>query len=170
MLVETDNIKRLLRLAQRPSQKRTLKDLKTHMDKESIAIDHKTNFWRTHRDNVNCGLLHGLRGLSCMVLMVLVVGLHVNQALAQVDQGAISGVVEDSSGAIVVGARVTLTDADTGLTQETTSNKSGIYTFSPFKIGKYSVSAAAAGFKTTVQPRSGRCNNHSDKPIACASG
>ncbi|WP_255462600.1 TonB-dependent receptor [Granulicella sp. WH15] len=72
-------------------------------------------------------------------------------ALAQVDQGAITGVVQDSTGAVVPEAKVTVTNIDTGLVLEGSSNNSGIYVFSPLKIGNYRVSATAQGFQTTVQ-------------------
>jgi len=41
--------------------------------------------------------------------------LFVRPALAQVDQGTITGVVTDSSGKLIPGAKVTLHDVDTGL-------------------------------------------------------
>jgi Carboxypeptidase regulatory-like domain len=70
---------------------------------------------------------------------------------AQVDQGTIAGVVQDPSGAVIAGAQVTLTDTGTGLTLQRNSNASGIYVFSPVKIGSYTVSATAEGFQTTSQ-------------------
>ena len=70
-------------------------------------------------------------------------------ASAQVDQGAITGTVTDNTGAIVPNAQVTITATDTGLTLQSKSNSSGNYTFSPIKIGNYTVSASAAGFQTT---------------------
>lgn len=72
-------------------------------------------------------------------------------ALAQVDQGTITGVVTDSSGALVPGASITLTDTDTGLVLRSKADANGIYTFSPIKIGNYTVSATAKGFQTTTQ-------------------
>nr|WP_183792115.1 TonB-dependent receptor [Edaphobacter lichenicola] len=72
-------------------------------------------------------------------------------AIGQVDQGAITGVVQDSSGAAVAGARVTVTNVDTGLVLEGSANSSGVYVFSPLKIGNYIVSATAKGFQTTKQ-------------------
>src|SRR5271165_149974 len=72
-------------------------------------------------------------------------------AFGQVDQGSITGVVSDPSGAVVPNAKVTLLNTDIGLTLETTTNGSGEYTFSPVRIGKYSVSVSAAGFSTTTQ-------------------
>ena len=70
---------------------------------------------------------------------------------AQVDQGAITGVVRDSDGAVIPGAQVTITDIDTGLVLQRQTDGSGIYVFSPVKIGNYRVSAVAPGFQTTVQ-------------------
>jgi hypothetical protein len=84
--------------------------------------------------------------LVCLCLL-LVSG----TASAQVDQGAITGTVTDNTGAIVPGAQVTLTATDTGLILQSKSNSSGNYTFSPIKIGNYSVSASAPGFQTTTQ-------------------
>jgi len=70
-------------------------------------------------------------------------------AQAQVDQGTIAGLVQDNSGAVVAGAQVTLTDTDTGLVLQRNANETGIYVFSPLKIGNYKVSATAPGFQTT---------------------
>lgn len=72
-------------------------------------------------------------------------------AMAQLDQGTISGVVADSTGAVVPGAQVTLTDADTGLVLHRTADASGSFEFSPVKIGHYKVSATAQGFQTTIR-------------------
>jgi hypothetical protein len=72
-------------------------------------------------------------------------------AIAQMDQGAITGVVQDKQGAVVQAAKVTLTSTDNGLTLHTKTNGSGIYVFTPVKIGNYTVSAVAPGFGTTIQ-------------------
>jgi Carboxypeptidase regulatory-like domain/TonB-dependent Receptor Plug Domain len=71
--------------------------------------------------------------------------------LAQVDEGSISGTVQDPTGAVIPGAQVTLLNTDQGLTLATTTNSGGEYTFSPVRIGHYSVSATAPGFTTTNQ-------------------
>lgn len=72
-------------------------------------------------------------------------------ARAQVDQGTITGIVADPSGAVVPRAAITLTDTDTGLVLTSHADANGIYTFSPIKIGNYKVSATAQGFQTTTQ-------------------
>ena len=69
----------------------------------------------------------------------------------QMDQGAINGQVEDSSGAVMPDTEVMLQNVDTGLTLKTRTGNNGAYTFSPIKIGNYTVSATAKGFQTTNQ-------------------
>ncbi len=94
------------------------------------------------RASVRCFLT--ALALCPMVLSVSPVG-------AQVDQGTIAGVIQDSSGAAVAGAQVKLTDVDTGLVLETKASGSGVFVFSPVKIGNYTVSATAPHFETTLQ-------------------
>ena len=72
-------------------------------------------------------------------------------AFAQVDEGAITGTILDSSGAAVPNASVTLLNNEQGITLETKSNSAGAYTFSPVRIGTYQVTATATGFTTTTQ-------------------
>lgn len=69
----------------------------------------------------------------------------------QVDQGAITGVITDPSGALVANAHVTLRNTDVGLTLETITGSNGQYTFSPVRIGHYSVTASGQGFSSTTQ-------------------
>ena len=83
-----------------------------------------------------------------MVWLLLLLSLC-GLAHAQVDQGAITGVVQDSSGAAIPNARVTLTNPETGLALQRQANESGVYVFSPVKIGDYTLSASAPGFSTT---------------------
>jgi outer membrane receptor protein involved in Fe transport len=70
---------------------------------------------------------------------------------AQVDQGTITGAVQDTTGAVIPGAQVTLTNVDTGLVLQDVTDGHGLYTFSPIKIGLYSVKASAPNFGTTLQ-------------------
>lgn len=69
----------------------------------------------------------------------------------QADQGTITGVVQDPSGAVIANANVTLISEDTGARLTATTDGGGVYVFSPIKIGKYKVTATAAGFETTTQ-------------------
>jgi hypothetical protein len=72
-------------------------------------------------------------------------------ALAQVDQGAINGVVKDTAGAVVPYALVTLTNTDTNFALQGKTDARGQYSFSPIKIGHYTLSATAPKFATTTQ-------------------
>ena len=71
-------------------------------------------------------------------------------AIAQKDAGAILGTVHDPSGAVVVGAKVSVTDIERGQTFATTTSASGEYVASPLRIGRYTVSVEHPGFKTAV--------------------
>ena len=72
-------------------------------------------------------------------------------AFGQVDEGSISGTVQDTSGAVVPNAQVTLLNTDQGITLETKTNSSGGYTFSPVRIGHYTITVTAQGFAKTTQ-------------------
>src|SRR6202161_2066957 len=72
-------------------------------------------------------------------------------AFGQVDEGAITGTVLDASGAVVPNATVTLLNTDQGITLETKTNASGGYTFSPVRVGHYTVTVTAQGFAKTTQ-------------------
>ena len=85
------------------------------------------------------------------VIAVCVLLMSGSRAFGQVDQGSITGVVQDKTGAAVPDAAVTLKNTDQGITLTTTSTSSGTYTFSPVRIGHYQISVTAPGFATTTQ-------------------
>jgi outer membrane receptor protein involved in Fe transport len=85
------------------------------------------------------------------VLVTIFIGLPLT-LLAQIDQGTITGTVSDSSGSVVPNAQITLTENDTGLVLKSTTNKEGVYVFSPVKIGNYTVTASGPGFSTVSLP------------------
>jgi hypothetical protein len=62
----------------------------------------------------------------------------------------LNGSVSDPSGASVAGAKITLTDATTGLHRNTTSNGAGLYQFLDVPPGNYQLEATAGGFATYV--------------------
>jgi len=68
-------------------------------------------------------------------------------------QNGISGVVTDSSGAVVAGAAVSATNSATGVASKTVTSSAGTFTVIGLIPGTYSVAADAKGFKkveTTV--------------------
>ena len=68
---------------------------------------------------------------------------------AQSVLGTILGTVTDSSGAIVRGAKVTVTQTATGLVRNATTNDAGEFSFPQLPAGPYRVEAEASGFKKT---------------------
>ena len=69
---------------------------------------------------------------------------------AQANAG-ITGTVTDSSGAIVAGAKVTITDQGTGQENHATTSSAGTYTVTGLTPGVYSITVEATGFKKQVQ-------------------
>ncbi len=72
-------------------------------------------------------------------------------AFGQVDAGSITGTVTDATGAVVPDAQVSLVNTDQGITLQTRSGPSGVYTFAPVRIGHYKLTVTANGFATTTQ-------------------
>ena len=63
--------------------------------------------------------------------------------------GNIQGVVQDSSGAVLAQADVTLVNTDTSVSRDTKTNSSGEYQFASLAPGSYKVTAKAPGFAPT---------------------
>ncbi|MBI4889128.1 MAG: TonB-dependent receptor [Acidobacteria bacterium] len=82
-----------------------------------------------------------------VVLSVLCAAVAAGQTL-----GALSGEIHDPSGALVAGAKVTLTNADTNASRATESNESGVYSFPALTPGIYNLKAEGKGFKTYSRP------------------
>ncbi len=73
---------------------------------------------------------------------------------AQDTTGKITGVVTDSSGAVIPNASVTVTNIATNVTKQATTDNSGLYQAIQLPIGLYRVTVAAPGFEqTTIQSK-----------------
>jgi hypothetical protein len=72
-------------------------------------------------------------------------------ALAQETRGTIAGRVVDSQSAAVTGAKVAVTNVETNVVTELTTNMTGYYEASLLLPGTYRVAAEAAGFKQTLR-------------------
>src|SRR5262245_11472394 len=72
-------------------------------------------------------------------------------ASGQFDSGQISGFVRDSSQAIITGASLIATNEGNGEQHRTATNSDGYYVFPNLVVGKYTITAEAAGFKKFIQ-------------------
>ena len=94
-----------------------------------------------------------LRGGVCLLQAALFVALFAftGYAFAQGGSTAITGTVTDPQGAVVSGARITVTQLNTSVTRTDTSNGAGQFSVPSLPPATYSVSVEAAGFKGYVQ-------------------
>ena len=86
--------------------------------------------------------------VSATILTVLFL-LGVSQLSAQLGtQGSILGVATDTTGAVIPGAEVVITNVETGQSLTTTTNEVGIFEVLGLNRGIYDVSVTLEGFKT----------------------
>jgi hypothetical protein len=70
---------------------------------------------------------------------------------SQVSTGTISGVVQDTSGAVISGANVTIKNVDTGIARALTTDVGGRYVAPNLPVGNYEVQAQQPGFRTEIR-------------------
>src|SRR6266446_6192795 len=81
--------------------------------------------------------------LLCNALAVIAsVGTVFTQGLS-----TINGAITDSTGALVAGAKITVTEVDTGLPRETVSNGEGLYVLSSLRPARYALTVESPGFR-----------------------
>ena len=84
-------------------------------------------------------------------IAALLMGLAV-LAIGQTFVGGVRGIVQDSTGAMIAGATVTLRNEATGNSRSATSNASGEYDFAQVPPATYTVTAEMSGFKKLERP------------------
>lgn len=82
-------------------------------------------------------------GVACLLLFAAV-------SFGQGVSGRLQGTIVDSTGALIPGAKVSVTNQDTGVMGQLTSDSHGEYIANLLPPGNYKVEASAAGFRTTV--------------------
>ncbi len=90
-------------------------------------------------------------GLSCLLLCFRPSSTYAQGVSAAT--ASILGTASDPSGAVIPGVDITVTNAETGISQKVTTDKSGRYEVHFLPPGPYSLTATVTGFKT--QTRSG---------------
>jgi hypothetical protein len=91
-----------------------------------------------------------LRKRASLAAILLLIAAPV---FAQRFTAAIRGTVTDPSAAAVAGAKVTLTNENTGLTRGMTTNAAGNYGFDDLPVGSYKIEVEFAGFKSAVRSK-----------------
>src|SRR5205085_9682638 len=89
-----------------------------------------------------------LRRLAVFAGMLLFAGVSLN---AQSERGSIRGTVQDSSGAMVPGAKVTAISVGTNVETSTVSTEAGNYNIPQLPPGAYKVQAQGTGFRTLIR-------------------
>src|SRR5262245_56994956 len=99
-------------------------------------------------------LLHG-----ALAMCLAIAGLFIS-ALAQttISTGSIQATVTDPSGALVTGAKVSITNVATGQSDSVKTNSAGAYTFAFLKPADFAVTIEAQGFKTMRLPLTVKVN------------
>ena len=87
---------------------------------------------------------------SLLFLLLLLISLAAI-ATAQVDSASLNGVVQDSTGAAVPGAVVTLENTLSGTPRVVTSNGAGAFSFAAVPSGDYNLKVVKTGFSNFVQ-------------------
>ena len=86
-----------------------------------------------------------LPGLFIGILMCLVVSMP---GAAQVTTADVVGRVTDSTGAVVPGAQITVTNLGTNISRSAVADERGDYVLNLLPVGRYSVRVEVGGFKT----------------------
>ena len=86
-----------------------------------------------------------LRTFACALALAILA----TNATAQF-KASIQGTVKDASGAVVSGVTVTVTNTETGRSQQTATGDEGFFRVSGLPPGTYSITAEAGGFKKRV--------------------
>lgn len=84
-------------------------------------------------------------------LLLLAASVFAGSLFAQRDLGSITGTVTDGTGAVIAGAKITITEQATGVHFNAVSDSGGTYIRSLLKTGTYTLEVQAAGFRKAIQ-------------------
>ena len=87
--------------------------------------------------------------MKCIAALVLCL-LGIAPCFAQFETAEVLGTIRDPQGSVIPKAAVTLTNQETGIEAKAASDENGNFLFSQVKVGRYTVTAEAAGFSKAV--------------------
>ncbi|MGA2728820.1 MAG: carboxypeptidase-like regulatory domain-containing protein [Terracidiphilus sp.] len=91
-------------------------------------------------------ILLGKRHFACLALLAA----SISPLSAQRDAASLEGRVVDSSGAVIANASVVAMDTATNFAYRVQSDATGAWTISPVRIGTYTLTISAPGFKQAI--------------------
>jgi hypothetical protein len=91
------------------------------------------------------------RGIARVLMAVFLMASSWTMLKAQTDTGRVTGTVADTTGALIPGATVKLTDTDNGVVQTRTTASDGSFTFPALVRGHYVMESSANGFSNQKQ-------------------
>jgi hypothetical protein len=92
-------------------------------------------------------LVLGMRRFACLALLTASASCSL---FAQRDAASLEGRVIDASGAVIANASVAAVNTATNFTYHAQSDESGSWSMSPVRIGTYTLTVSAPGFKQSV--------------------
>lgn len=89
-------------------------------------------------------------GVLIAALFIILNALFATALMGQMFLGSVVGQITDTSGAVVPGAKVVLTNTQTLVQRETVATSAGDYTFDNVPTGTYKVAVTMSGFEQAV--------------------
>src|SRR5438128_711480 len=91
-----------------------------------------------------------LRFLTRSLVIVALAAVAAPLSAQPTQTGTISGLIQDTSGAVMPGVTVTITSQNRGFTRSTVTDAGGRFVFPAVLIGTYTVVATLQGFETAL--------------------
>ena len=95
--------------------------------------------------------MRSLKSCLSRLAPVLLISILPSLLLAQYTTATLSGIITDSSGKTVPGAKVTIENTGTGLVRAYTTGEDGAYLFPALPVGTYRLQVEKEGFSRYVQ-------------------
>src|SRR4051794_5603332 len=90
-------------------------------------------------------------GFAYLLIFFFATLLLPRPARAQFDTAQVSGVIEDTSGAVLPGVDVVLVNEGTRLERHAVTNEAGVWTFPSVPVGVYRINATLSGFQPVAR-------------------